>query len=92
MKKPASSLLRDSRRSAAEAWNLIGVLTEGSGSADAHAKALECYERALGWAGVGRDKAGAIGQPGEGTLESEWKVFWSNYVRAREVVKGTEQR
>ena len=92
MNGPAKALLRDARRTAAEAWNLIGVLTEGSGSADAHAKALECYERALGWAGVGRDKAGAIGQPGEGTLESEWKVFWSNYVRAREAVKGTEQR
>lgn len=92
MSGPAKALLRDARRTAAEAWNLIGVLTEGSGSADAQVKSLECYERALGWAGVGRDKAGGIGQPGEGTLETEWKVFWSNYVRAREAVKGQEQK
>jgi hypothetical protein len=32
MEKPARALLRDARRSAAEAWNLMGVLTEqGSG-------------------------------------------------------------
>ncbi|RPD66108.1 hypothetical protein L226DRAFT_530235 [Lentinus tigrinus ALCF2SS1-7] len=92
MQGPAKALLRDSRRTAAEAWNLIGVLTEGSGSADAHTKALECYERALGWAGVGRDRAGGIGEPGEGTLESDWKVFWSNYVRARDAVRERGQK
>ncbi|KAI9064395.1 hypothetical protein FKP32DRAFT_1757669 [Trametes sanguinea] len=92
MASSAKNLLRDSRRTAAEAWNLIGVLTEGSRSPDANAKALECYERALGWAGVGRDKAGGIGEPGEGTLESEWKVFWANYVRARDAVKKQEQK
>ncbi|KAH9854183.1 hypothetical protein C2E23DRAFT_819917 [Lenzites betulinus] len=92
MSGPAKNLLRDARRTAAEAWNLIGVLTEGSKSADAPAKALECYERALGWAGVGRDRAGGIGQPGEGTLESDWQVFWSNYVRAREEVRKQEQK
>ncbi|KAI0670420.1 hypothetical protein C8Q78DRAFT_1036112 [Trametes maxima] len=92
MNAPAKNLLRDARRTAAEAWNLIGILTEGSKSADASAKALECYERALGWAGVGRDKAGGIGQPGEGTLESDWKVFWANYVRARDAIKKLEQK
>ncbi|KAI0748087.1 hypothetical protein C8Q80DRAFT_1170078 [Daedaleopsis nitida] len=92
MSGPAKALLRDARRTAAEAWNLIGVLTEGSGSPDAHTKALECFERALGWAGVGRDKAGEIGKPGEGTLETDWKVFWSNYVRAREAVRGPVQK
>lgn len=92
MNGPAKNLLRDARRTAAEAWNLIGVLTEGSKSPDAPAKALECYERALGWAGVGRDKAGGIGQPGEGTLESDWQVFWANYVRTREAVKKLEQK
>ncbi|KAI0637012.1 hypothetical protein C8Q77DRAFT_1095577 [Trametes polyzona] len=92
MSGPAKNLLRDARRTAAEAWNLIGVLTEGGKSADAPAKALECYERALGWAGVGRDKAGGIGQPGEGTLESDWQTFWANYVRAREVVRNQEQK
>ncbi|KAI0647015.1 hypothetical protein C8Q79DRAFT_1000069 [Trametes meyenii] len=92
MSGPAKNLLRDARRTAAEAWNLIGILTEGGKSTDAPAKALECYERALGWAGVGRDKAGGIGHPGEGTLESDWKVFWANYVRARDVVKKQEQK
>ena len=50
-------------------------------------KALEYYERALGWAGVSGDRAGGIGKAGEGTLESEWKTLWSNYVRARNAVK-----
>ena len=92
MNAPAKALLRDSRRTAAEAWNLLGVLTEGSKAPDASEKALECYERALGWAGVGRDRAGGIGQPGEGTLETDWKVFWTNYVRARDTVKSKEQK
>ncbi|KAI0336493.1 hypothetical protein GY45DRAFT_1315879 [Cubamyces sp. BRFM 1775] len=92
MSGPAKNLLRDARRTAAEAWNLIGVLTEGSKTADANAKALECYERALGWAGVGRDTAGEMGEPGEGTLEEEWKVFWANYVRARDATKEKEEK
>jgi hypothetical protein len=81
MHKPASSLLRDARRSAAEAWHLIGLLTEGSDRASA-AKALECYERALGWVGVAADKG--VAKPGEETLVSEWDVLWKNYVRARD--------
>ena len=92
MHGPAKALLRDARKTAAEAWNLIGVLNEGSGSADANAKALECYERALGWAGIGWDKAGAIGRPGEGTLEKEWEIFWANYVRVRDAVRNQEQK
>ena len=92
MSGQAKNLLRDARRTAAEAWNLIGVLTEGSETPDASTKALECYERALGWAGVGRDKAGGIGEPGEGTLESEWKTFWANYVRARDATKKVEEQ
>lgn len=82
MQKPASSLLRDSRRSAAEAWHLIGLLTEGSDSASA-TKALGFYERALGWAGVAADK-GSVAKPGKGILATEWDVLWRNYVRARE--------
>ena len=92
MHGPAKALLRDARRTAAEAWNLIGILSEGSGSPDANIKALECYERALGWSGVGWDKAGAIGKPGEGTLEKEWEVFWANYVRVRDAVRSKEQK
>lgn len=87
MRKPARSLLRDARRTAAEAWNLMGLLTEASETPGAAKQALECYERAVGWAGIAGNKAGGIGKPGEGTLESEWKVLWSNYVRARNAVK-----
>jgi tetratricopeptide (TPR) repeat protein len=87
MKRPALSLLRDSRRSAAEAWNLIGILTEGNLGAGGPEKALECYERALGWAGVSADRVGNIGEASEGVLEAEWKVLWGNYVRAREMTR-----
>ncbi|EIW85195.1 hypothetical protein CONPUDRAFT_135011 [Coniophora puteana RWD-64-598 SS2] len=92
MSKPAKSLLRDARRSAAEAWNLIGILKEGSKKPDMEG-ALDCYERALGWAGVAKERAGGVGEAGEGTLEAEWKVLWANYTRAREAVrKQTEGR
>ncbi|PSR76059.1 hypothetical protein PHLCEN_2v8721 [Hermanssonia centrifuga] len=87
LKRPAKSLLRDARRTAAEAWNLTGILTESHDTPGSKERALECYERALGWAGVAADRAGGIGRPGEGTLEDEWKALWSNYVRVREAVK-----
>jgi tetratricopeptide (TPR) repeat protein len=86
MVQPASSLLRDARRTAAEVWCLIGVLTEEN-EKSAPEKALGCYERALGWAGVGADGPGGIGQPGEGTLEADWKVLWRNYARVRDAVR-----
>ncbi|KAH9934742.1 aflatoxin-detoxifizyme [Fomitopsis serialis] len=76
MSKPAKSLLRDSRRTAAEAWSLMGILVERTRAAGSAEKALECYERALGWAGVAADRAGGIGRAGDGTLESEWKALW----------------
>lgn len=87
MAKPAKSLLRDSRRTAAEAWNLMGILYEGIGGAEAQSRALDCYERALGWAGVASDNAGGIGKAGEGTLEKEWNTLWANYVRVRDAVR-----
>ncbi|KAK7693548.1 hypothetical protein QCA50_003117 [Cerrena zonata] len=87
MKKPARHLLRDSRRTAAEAWNLLGVLAESSSAPGSTEKALQYYERALGWAGVSGDRAGGIGKAGEGTLEAEWKTLWNNYVRTRDAVK-----
>jgi tetratricopeptide (TPR) repeat protein len=86
MARPASSLLRDARRTAAEVWNLIGVLTEEA-EGSAPEKALECYERALGWAGVAPDGPGGIAQAGDGTLEAEWKVLWRNYSRIREAIR-----
>lgn len=81
MRKPATGLLRDARRTAAEAWNLMGILSEQGGDME---RALTCYERAVGWAGVTSDQS----SPGEGMLEADWKVLWANYSRAR----GTTQK
>lgn len=92
MRKPAKSLLRDARRTAAEAWNLMGLLTEATEAPGAQKQALECYERAVGWAGIGNDRAGGVGKAGEGTLEVEWNVLWNNYVRTRNAVKKEESK
>jgi tetratricopeptide (TPR) repeat protein len=83
LKKPAKSLLRDARRSAAEAWNLLGVLHEGKGDVQSLKTSLDCYERALGWAGVATKESG---KTGEGILEVEWKTLWVNYGRVREAL------
>jgi hypothetical protein len=91
MKKPAKSLIRDARRSAAEAWNLLGVLHEEKGDEKSLQASLDCYERALGWAGVG---ASGDGKSGEGILEVEWNALRGNYSRVREALhaKTTERR
>lgn len=87
MKKPAKSLLRDARRSAAEVWNLLGMLHENKGDANSLQAALDCYERALGWAGVATNGMGGGVKTGEGILETEWKALWGNYSRVREAVR-----
>ena len=87
MKKPAKSLLRDARRSAAEVWNLLGMLHENKGDANSLQTALDCYERALGWAGVAANGMGGGVKTGEGILETEWKALWGNYSRVREAVQ-----
>ncbi|TCD60590.1 hypothetical protein EIP91_009835 [Steccherinum ochraceum] len=87
MQKPASSLLRDARRTAAEAWNLMGLLIEASDAPESQKRAFECYERAVGWAGVAHDRAGGVAKAGEGITEVEWKALWNNYVRTRNTVK-----
>jgi tetratricopeptide (TPR) repeat protein len=79
MSRPAKILLRDARRSAAESWNLLGILSETHSPNPKDA--LECYERALSWVGA-RD----IGKPGEGITEPEWKALWANHARAKEAV------
>ena len=91
LKKPAKSLIRDARRSAAEAWNLLGVLHEGKGDVKSLQTALDCYERALGWAGV---TASGDGKSGEGILEVEWNALRGNHSRVREALraKPTEHR
>jgi hypothetical protein len=84
MKKPARSLIRDARRSAVEAWNLLGVLHEGKGDAKSLQASLDCYERALGWAGV---TTSGDGKPGEGILEAERKALNGNYNRVRGILQ-----
>ncbi|KAF5380938.1 hypothetical protein D9615_003949 [Tricholomella constricta] len=84
MKKTATSLLRDARRTSAEAWNLIGILNETQGKN--LPVALQCYERAIQWAG-GMDGKSETMQPGEGTLDPDWTVFWGNYTRAKRLVE-----
>jgi len=84
MKKPAKSLIRDARRSAAEAWNLLGVLHEGKGDIKSLQASLDCYERALGWAGVA---ASGDGRTGEGILEVECKGLQVNYDRVRDALR-----
>ena len=91
LNKPATSLLRDARRTAAEAWNLLGILNEETEGSTPE-KALQCYERALGWAGISADRPGGVADPGEGIMEVDWKVFWANYVRARDAVRKGEAK
>lgn len=93
LRSPASSLLRDARRSAVEAWTLAGILSEQQQQKRTSAEALECYERALAWAGVGAaDSMNGIGQPGEGTLEKDWHALWQRYIRVRDIVRTQQQQ
>jgi hypothetical protein len=59
--RPASQLLRDAQRTAAEGWNLSGVLYEKlaglatTGASERHSLqelALDCHERAMSWSTV----------------------------------------
>jgi len=79
MQQPASSLLRDSRRSAAEAWHLIGLLTEGHQSGNP-SKAVEYYERALGWIGIDAEKLDEDASP---QTDEEWTPLLKNYIRVK---------
>ncbi|KAG8909218.1 hypothetical protein FRC01_007070, partial [Tulasnella sp. 417] len=49
LSRPAASLLRDARRTAAEAWNLSGMLYQLEGRKEDLGRALECFERAVHW-------------------------------------------
>ncbi|KAK7054908.1 hypothetical protein VNI00_003371 [Paramarasmius palmivorus] len=73
MHQPSQRLLRDSRRTAAESWNLIGMLSEKKDPK----YAASCFKRAVLWA----SKADAFGEPGEETLARDWEVIWGNYSR-----------
>ena len=91
MRKPAKSLIRDARRSAVEAWNLLGVLHERKCDIKSLQASLDCYERALGWAGVATS---GDGNTGDGILEVEWKALRGNVHRVRDALhaKGAEGR
>ncbi|KAJ7774819.1 hypothetical protein B0H16DRAFT_1508551 [Mycena metata] len=87
--KPASDLLRDARRSAADAWNLMGELTETMGPAH-RPLALVYYTRALAWAGR-INKAGKM-EPTESTLRDDWRLLWKNYTRVKRVLDVSESK
>lgn len=86
IRRPASSLLRDSRRSAAEAWHLIGLLTEDS-QTGSPTKAAECYRRALGWIGVDAEKLDEGVVP---PMDEEWSPLLKNYIRVKAVSPETK--
>ncbi|KAI6028395.1 hypothetical protein F5J12DRAFT_377485 [Pisolithus orientalis] len=85
MRRPAKALLRDARRTATEAWNLMGILSEGDDVSDMR-KALDCYERAMAWAGVSAATLEGSQGSEESMPEAEWRKLWGNYVRARDAV------
>jgi dipeptidyl-peptidase-3 len=84
MKSVAEGLLRDARRTAAESWNLMGVLHEAKEGARSRS-ALACYERAVEWAGCpssnGREAA-------QGIPDADWKAVLGNYQRLKKQVEG----
>ncbi|KAF9264689.1 hypothetical protein L218DRAFT_957897 [Marasmius fiardii PR-910] len=73
LKLPAIRLLREARRTAAEAWNLLGILNENKNKQEA----LQCYKHAVEWA----SKPDIFGEPAEETLVADWEVVWGNYTR-----------
>ncbi|KAL1746380.1 hypothetical protein HDZ31DRAFT_34288 [Schizophyllum fasciatum] len=87
MQRPARDLLRDARRTAAEAWNLAGVLKERAEPQNSQA-ALDCYQRAVRWAGTDPDADDAYNNASADTRRADWRVYLSNYRRAKEAVEG----
>lgn len=89
MNDAARNLLRDARRTAAEAWNMMGILYE-TRQGDNSKAAFECYERAISWAGV--DDAATDRRAADDTLEVDWRVFWGNYSRLKRVLDIEQQQ
>ena len=83
MNNPAKALLRDARRTTAEAWNMMGILYEDYEGAKSHS-AFECYERAVDWAGTAKGSDGEC-QPADDVLDSDWEIYWANYQRLKTV-------
>jgi hypothetical protein len=65
------------------------MLHENKGDANSLQTSLDCYERALGWAGVATNGVRGGVKTGEGILETEWKVLWGNYNRVRVAVRSS---
>ncbi|KAJ7685165.1 hypothetical protein DFH06DRAFT_32430 [Mycena polygramma] len=80
LEKPASDLLRDARRSAADSWNLMGELTERMGPSHRQL-AFKYYTRAVGWAG--RTTADGKMEAADSTLADDWMLLWRNYERMK---------
>jgi hypothetical protein len=89
LKRPATNLLRDARRSAAEAWNLSGILYEKEGKDEDTEKAMRCFKKALEWSGEIveplNDLEKSIAMKDQ-TLEKEKEMYWKNYTRTRDRV------
>ncbi|KAG9051195.1 hypothetical protein FS837_011310 [Tulasnella sp. UAMH 9824] len=80
LSRPAASLLRDARRTAAEAWNLSGMLYQLEGRKEDLGSALECFERAVHWSG-GQTSAD---DPESQVIQKEWATYWKNYTSLKE--------
>lgn len=88
LKDPAASLLRNARRTAAVAWNLMGLLHERQQHSDPK-MVTDCYDRALRWSSLPSKDGKAVGEPTEYTLSSEWGKMVDNYMRAKSLVEST---
>ncbi|KAF8910936.1 hypothetical protein CPB84DRAFT_1842212 [Gymnopilus junonius] len=83
MNNSASALLRDARRTAAEAWNMMGILHEDHEGLKSRL-AFECYQRAVNWAGTVKESGKDL-QAADDVLDSDWKIYWANYQRLKNV-------
>jgi hypothetical protein len=88
MNSPASALLRDARRTVAEAWNMMGILHEDYEGPRSRS-ALHCYERAVNWAGTAKPKGDDL-QAADDILDSDWKIYWANYQRLKNAQERSE--
>ncbi|KAJ7582722.1 hypothetical protein C8J56DRAFT_955563 [Mycena floridula] len=86
---PASNLLHRSRRAAATAWNLMGMLYEQEKRPDP-VSAVACYDRAVRWSGVITDEEKLTGEPGPYTLALEWISMRDNLIRAKKAVESRQ--
>ncbi|KAJ7721690.1 hypothetical protein B0H14DRAFT_3098464 [Mycena olivaceomarginata] len=84
LEKPASNLLRDARRSAADTWNLLGELTERMGPSHRRLAWIITPERLAGRGN--RIKRGGEMERTDSTLQDDWMLVWRNYTRMKQAV------